>query len=43
VYAAKTENKNRTQQQIANYFNEQNEDLNVDRLTIFKIIKQKEK
>ncbi len=39
MYAAKPENKNRTQQQIVDYFNEQNEDLNIDRSTISKIIK----
>ena len=43
MYAAKPENKNRTQQQITDYFNKQNEDLNINRSIIFKIIKQKEK
>ena len=43
MYATKLKNKNRIQQQIASYFNEQNENLDVDRSTISKIIKKKEK
>ncbi len=43
VYATKFENKNKTQQQIADYFNQQNGNLNIDRSTVSKIIGQKAK
>ena len=43
IYATKSENKNKSQQQIVNYFNQQNENLNIDRSTISKIVKKKDK
>jgi Tc5 transposase DNA-binding domain len=42
-YATKPENKNRTQQQIADHFNQQNQDLHIDRSTISKILGKKAK
>ena len=43
IYATKPENKNKNQQQIANYFNQQNQNLQIDRLIISKILKKKAK
>ena len=43
VYATKPENKNKTQQQIADYFNQQNQGLHIDRSTVSKILGKKAK
>ena len=43
VYAIKPENKNKTQQQIADYFNQQNQGICIDRSTVSKILGQKAK
>ncbi|GES94707.1 tigger transposable element-derived protein 6-like [Rhizophagus clarus] len=43
VYATKPENKNKTQQQVADYFNQQNPGLHIDRSTISKILGKKAK
>ena len=43
VYATKPENKNKNQQQIADYFNQQNQNLQIDRSTISKILGKKAK
>ncbi|GES83583.1 tigger transposable element-derived protein 6-like [Rhizophagus clarus] len=43
VYATKPENKNKTQQQIADYFNQQYQGLHIDRTTISKILGKKAK
>ncbi|GES82215.1 tigger transposable element-derived protein 6-like [Rhizophagus clarus] len=43
VYATKPENKNKTQQQVADYFNQQNPGLHIDRSTISKILGKKSK
>ena len=43
IYATKPENKNKNQQQIADYFNQQNQNLQIDHLTISKILEKKAK
>lgn len=43
IYVTKPENKNKTQQQVADYFNQQNQDLRIDRSTISKILGKKAK
>ncbi|GES86601.1 tigger transposable element-derived protein 6-like [Rhizophagus clarus] len=43
VYATKSKNKNKTQQQVADYFNQQNPGLHIDRSTISKILGKKSK
>ncbi|GBB89547.1 hypothetical protein RclHR1_16270001 [Rhizophagus clarus] len=43
VYATKSKNKNKTQQQVADYFNQQNPGLHIDRSTISKILGKKAK
>ncbi|GET03457.1 tigger transposable element-derived protein 6-like [Rhizophagus clarus] len=43
MYATKPENKNKTQQQVADYFNQQNPGLHIDRSTISKILGKKAK
>ena len=43
IYATKPENKNKNQQQIADYFNQQNQNLQIDHSTIFKILGKKVK
>ena len=43
VYFTKPENKNKTQQQVADYFNQQNQDLHIDLSTISKILGKKAK
>ena len=43
IYATKPENKNKNQQQIADYFNQQNQNLQIDCSTISKILGKKAK
>ena len=43
IYTTKPENKNKNQQQIADYFNQQNQNLQIDCSTISKILGKKAK